>query len=450
MEASESAVMAISEPQSSLLVHQETIGKALDSMGFAVIWYPGVRLREVPLRIMAKNDELDSLVASIIESTEFRGAPQRGALLNYLWQNRGEYSKPLDIWEGALHEYSRSKHKDEAEYNFEDSVRQSCLELRKSLHRYCAGLNEGWGFMLPSGTPGRGYQLQPVPLNKYGASNEFWRGHAEAESIVLVYTEPTFYYDILKDGYIRFLDTNPQSDDKELALAELERRHGEELQGRDGIAIRERLRPTHVYVGIGEVAALEMLSQWFYERAGLQVQKVASGKISSVSKCAPILLGNMRTNRFISSFLRSREGQHFHYRLHETMIGHVAIENADDKEIKALGGFSPSRDEKGRTVAGQRATLSAVRDRFAVLTRMPNPGGTNSVTMISSDTTLAIQQVAMALTDNKQTYQILTKLGWPEEPLPPSFEMLFSVQIGAGDIDDDSTLPKLLAYRKYL
>jgi hypothetical protein len=81
---------------------------------------------------------------------------------------------------------------------------------------------------------------------------------------------------------------------------------------------------------------------------------------------------------------------------------------------------------------------------------MPNPGGTNSVTMISSDTTLAIQQVAMALTDNKQTYQILTKLGWPEEPLPPSFEMLFSVQIGAGDIDDDSTLPKLLAYRKYL
>jgi len=397
---------------------------------------------------MAKNSELDSLIESVIESPEFGSAPQRASLFRYLWENREVFSRPIDIWELALQPYSRSKHRNEEHYDFESAVRQSCLELRQFLYRHFAGFNDGWGFILPLGTPGRGYQLQAVPLNRYGPTNEFWRAHARAESIVLVYAEPTFYYDILNDGYLRFLDTNVHSDDQEMAWSELEKLHGKVLAAY-GIAIRQRLRPTHVYIGIGEVAALDTLGKWFYERAGVQVQRVASGKIASVSKYSPILIGNMRTNRFIKSFLTSRQAQHFHYGLHETMIGHITLDKNDAKEIEAVAGLKSSADGKGRAILGQRATLSAVRDRFAILTRMPNPGGTGSITMISSDTSLAIQQVALALTDNKQTYEILTKLGWPKEPLPPSFEVLFSVQIGAGNIDDDATFPKILAYRKY-
>lgn len=106
-----------------------------------------------------------------------------------------------------------------------------------------------------------------------------------------------------------------------------------------------------------------------------------------------------------------------------------------------------TRPEEGNNlIAGSGMTLSVKRTRLALLTRMPNPESeSQAITLITSDTTLAIQQVAHAITNDNELKPILATLGWPEKPLPPSFEMLFSVDIAPSGVDDNASPAHLLA-----
>ena len=401
--------------------------------------------------------ELDALAARMLASKDFFPAPVRTALFNYLWANRDRVSPAIDIWEGALHEISRSKKKNEAEYDYETVVRQSCDDLREAFRSYFASVTRGWYFDLPPAKRGVGYRLNIFRLyDPPIATMTFWGPHVEQKNVVLVFAQPMCYLDIESGCYLRFLNTNSQSGVRDEALSELEKRHPEELQKWFGTAARERLRPAHIFVGIGEMAALDALTTWFQTYPFVTVQKVANESITTLRGISPILIGSPRTNKFIRTFLNSEEGHHFRYRHHET-IGYIAIKDAGPEEKAALSEFS-LYEENGSTVVSVRPmSLSAVRTRLVVLTRMPKPGGPGSVTMISSDTSLAIEQVALALTidEGQQTEkkpqigQILKSLGWPHHPLPASFEVLFSVKIAPGGLDDEAEAPRLLMASKY-
>lgn len=106
-------------------------------------------------------------------------------------------------------------------------------------------------------------------------------------------------------------------------------------------------------------------------------------------------------------------------------------------------------EEEGQTIAGNKAELPAVRDRLAIVHRMPTPEGKGTITMISSDTSLAIQQVALALTDDGQAGAIMDKTGWTETTLPKSFEMLFGVRISPANIEHGAGDAELLGWRNY-
>jgi hypothetical protein len=77
---------------------------------------------------------------------------------------------------------------------------------------------------------------------------------------------------------------------------------------------------------------------------------------------------------------------------------------------------------------------------FVVVTRLPNPSGEGTVTIIYSDYTRALGQVARTLTDDQR----LSETGWPSgKPAPASFQALFVVHLKHGK----ATKPGLLAWR---
>jgi hypothetical protein len=69
--------------------------------------------------------------------------------------------------------------------------------------------------------------------------------------------------------------------------------------------------------------------------------------------------------------------------------------------------------------------------------------------MISSEATLAIREVARALTDDAQMEKIFSFCGISENAMPESFEMLFSVRIAPSNIEHETGEPEILGFRKY-
>jgi hypothetical protein len=213
--------------------------------------------------------------------------------------------------------------------------------------------------------------------------------------------------------------------------------------------------------------ALDALTAWFQRYPLVAVKKIPSESINMLKGISPILTGSHRSNKFIGILLNSTEGGHLRYRQHEVKVGYLAIKHAEDLEKAAAEKAAlaaaavskiPPYEENGCTVVPvDPITLSARRTRFAILTRMPKPGGGGSITMICSDTWLAIEQVALALTseeakpgeDQPQIVTILKALGWPERALPASFEVVFSVKIAPGGFEDAAEAPQLLLASTY-
>lgn len=401
---------------------------------------------------MLEDREVETLVKGVRESAAFRVAPQRAALFNYLWDHRDEATLSGDIWDEVLLAFNRSKRKDKPEFDLSQNVRERCRDLRAALIDHFADVRDGWRIDLPPAVQGEGYRLALLPrTDPHKATFSFWQPHFQSGDVVLIYAHPIFYYDINDGFYLRFLDTNAEVTNREAALVELDRLHNEQLKKWYGGFPKDSLRPTHVYVGIGEVAALDLLSEWFAQRPFIRVKKAVSDQISSVKSFAPILLGSFRSNRFINAFLGSEEGQHFGYRIHESLVGHIAISKPSAEETALLQRFQARADnDGGRLIAGSPASTSPVRDRFVVVTRMRNPGSkTRYVTIISSDTSLAIQSVAQLLTDDDQITEMMHAMGWPASALPSSFEILLSVRIAPGNMDDEADHPELLCWRTY-
>jgi hypothetical protein len=200
------------------------------------------------------------------------------------------------------------------------------------------------------------------------------------------------------------------------------------------------------------MSALFDLTKWFESYRGVSVSREATEAITGVKDTFPVLIGSQRTNKFIKAQLDSVEGKDFHYRFDSKSLYASIKHGSTDPNLKAIlqRYFSDVDDTRpdGSMVAGNPITLDSRRNRPVILTRMPRTGRKGFVTMIASDTTLAIQQVAKALTDDAQSEKILNALGWPDKALPHFFEILFSVEIAASGVTDhDAEEPVLVIAR---
>lgn len=382
----------------------------------------------------------ERLIDDILRVGAFRNATLRRQLLMYLFEHADRCVSSEEIAKKVFGLTDKYKGTDER-------VRERTADLRDALKEYALTTKGSLVCSLPLGVSGKGYQLKIEAQERDAPTVAFWSAHLGKDAPILVYTEPIFFYDIVTGGYIRFLDVNPRSSDREQAIAALDSKHGAELRKQYGSSLEERLRPTRIYVGLGEVAALEMLSAWFTHRAFIHPEKEASDRIVTTTG-SPILLGGSRTNKLIESYLGCEEGRHFGYRMHATKYKFISIHQATEAEKKSLRRFSVA-DEGEYTHAGNMATLSQVRDRLVIVHRMPVPGSRRMVTMISSEATLGIKQVAAALTNDEQAVPVIKALADEQGTLPESFELLFSVRIAPANMEHEAGMAELLACRKY-
>jgi hypothetical protein len=386
----------------------------------------------------------------------FSRAPQRLDVFDYLWPERsdgerqGRTVSADELWTNVLEKQSTSNQK-RGESDRDDNssnARQVCNSLRDDLEKFFTPETR-WRYQLhielPKASARVPYQLKVYEL-KDTPTMAFWRPHMSGNTIDLVYAQPMFFIDIKTGSHWRFLNTNPKEQKK--AFAELAEQHADELIKLYGSieAARERLRATHAYLGMGDVAALHAIATWFYQWPWMKAERTADSHTHSLKGKSPVLIGSERTNRHISGNL---DAAHCAYRLDDNELFHVRIDDPTQQERAALSNLfpsSPPREEDRGIVAGSGMTLSVKRTRLALLTRLPNPESKgNVVTAITSDTTLALQQVAHAITNDDELRPMLESFGWPESPLPPSFEMLFSVDIAPGGVDDNASPAQLLA-----
>jgi hypothetical protein len=377
--------------------------------------------------------ERESLIAEILASPVFAGAPKMRELLRFLaTENRPKKGEEIAD-----------------KLNIEpDSFRQQVTDLRSKLDEYAAspeGLRQHWRCDCPKGI----YDLTFKRITK--PTRVFWQAHLSDPNrpVIVVCNELMFYQDFENNKIVRFTDVNPETEDKERQLAELRNRYPAALQE------NPNLQPMFLYLVSGELAAADKLNDWFEQNE----QRKALRRISRMRiddelfASSPILLGTTRTNRYIRKFLvesKTEAGQfsyNFTGSFRETEILNL------DKFPAERANLQQYKDQLRSNGRGVILSSQIQREGYAfgVVWRMRLPGNRrNPVTIIASDSTHAMQQIAHALVDDQQMRLILDEMAWSlSEPLPGRFELLFSVLIEPGSLDFTAGPAELIGWRTY-
>src|SRR5437763_5031345 len=388
------------------------------------------------------NHEWSALLKDILRTQEFRRAPLRAELLRYLFDR---IHKPQGISRKTLAaEVFKSARYDEG------AVGERCLDLRNALKEYAesgAGQVQTWRCELPPAVPSEGYRLRFINcVAAPGTTGVFWQAHlSPARNVLIVYNEPLFYRDEADHAVTRYLDINHDQTqtNREIAL--------QELRSKRPKAYKERLHPSYLYLLSGEIAARDCLEDWFETVAGVKVQGRIGRRITSpeIAQSSPILLGNLRTNSFMRNILESSHCEHLGYRLDPDGFGVVAVRNASEQEKEILARQTGSGSQ-GKDLVLESAS-EANRDVFGIVTRIPNPyDNEGAVTIISSDHTRAVEQIAHTLTSEHRLSSVSAQSGWPAEaPMPTCFQCLFAVRLGPVNMDTEAKPAVLLTTRSY-
>jgi hypothetical protein len=392
-------------------------------------------------------NELTPLIDFALKSPLLKSSANLRKLLKLLGSNFPESVFAIDIWDEVFEGDGDPDSEPDAE------------RIRETVHRLRMVLKdipltpEGDRFLsipfapVPDAQGRRGYRIELVK-KKQKSTHAFWKQHRLADNVKLVYAEPIFYYDVVHLCFFRFFDTNPETVSGGDAISELQKLHGKELEGFIDEPLEKRLRPSRIYVGIGEMEAMDALTLWFSRESFLPVTREPSNRGTSVVGGCPILLGSERTNLAIKRFWKSKEARRFAFQLHPERFAFVSIRKATTEERCEFEGFLVE-DNGESMVVGQNASTSQVRERLVLVTRSPLPGGKGWTTIISSDTTLALREVALALVNDQMLGDILAQAQWNEGDLLGAFEMLFSVEIAPSGEEHETGVAKLRCFRKY-
>jgi len=386
--------------------------------------------------------EWSALVKEILKTPAFKRAPLRSELLRYLY---GRIHRVQGISRKLLAaEVFKSPHYDEG------AVGERCLDLRNALIEYAEsgpGLVRKWRCELPPAIPAEGYKLRFInQVAAPGMTGTFWQAHlTQARNIIVVYNEPLFYRDMEAMAATRYIDINydqTQTSQEAIML---------ELKNKKPAAYKDCVYPSFLYLMSGEIAARDYLAEWFASVAGVRIQgRITRHTTSSeIAQSSPVLLGNFRTNYFIRSVLDSPHCQQLDYGLHAARFGTIVIRNATPDEATASEKYPHRVFENNDLVLN---TIWGVNhDVFGIVTRIPNPYEDEGViTIISSDYTRAIEQIAHALTNEHRFAALGTQAGWSvDSPLRSCFQCIFAVRLGPVNMDTEARPPVLLATREY-
>ena len=326
-----------------------------------------------------------------------------------------------------------------------DTLYQQVFALNRHIRKYFESedaIQQKWICSLPDGS-GKGYRLEfsRNPAASLSPTERFWQAHYESKlETFVVCNELMFFQDLKEDSVIRFFDVNPEhtrsKDDKR---AELRRLHSK--------AYKSHLEPVYVYLVNGEVQAADALNNWFAANTGVPAaRRTCHGTDESqILSSSPILLGSTRTNRFMGAFLS--DTTHFGYHFTD-QFGVAKILDLTKPEQENLAAFKPEPDEDGDVTIQKRS--SAKGEALGFVFRFPNPaGGRGAVTMIASDYTPVMKQIALALADDTLAAEIVRPIPHIDGKLPPSFELLISVALEPGNLEYQVGQPRLVGCRAY-
>lgn len=394
---------------------------------------------------MSEPIELQGIYDAVLQSVYLRKSLSLTALFKYLWSKRGQYSLTVDIWEGALYEYSRSEKKDQAEdvYEYERSVRERCLELRRALADFSKQPGTRWRIELPKAIPSVGYQLRIEKMKAdSGPTAAFWRAHLQGgRDVCVVYIEQLFYEYWPERYAVRYYDCNEEH--AGAALSELRGRHPE--------AFKPEMVAAYPFVASGEIEARNSIAHWFDVNALVDVRSAITRRRNDkeIWESSLVLLGARPGNRMIGEVLQSYPS--LDISLEESWatidgkrFGQVRVKNPSDEEIRKFARYNP-------VSSGSVCTLHFSPDQgtmLAILTRIRNPYSNTAVTIINTDFGRGVEQVAHLLTDEER----MRGREWPRlgPAMPDSFQILFGIPIRS--LSDDHLLVKQiepLAWRSY-
>ena len=392
---------------------------------------------------MPLEDEIKPLFEDVVRSIYLRRSLSLNALFKYLWAKRNQPSQSIDIWEEVLHDFSRSEGRDRPkdQYDYQSSVRERCLELRKALQDYNANSGQEWRVTLPNAIPRRGYQLQIKKTDdSLSPTLSFWQTHVKANrDVCVVYIEQLFYQSWRNRSTFRYYDCNEEH--PELALAELKKKHPE--------AYTDELNAAYPFVACGEIAARDGIADWFAEHSMVKVKGAVSRRCNEkdIWNDSLILLG--AGNRIITVVLEPCP--HLDIWLKKSWenidgrpSGVVVVKNTSEDELRRFARFNPVRtaSECALHFSPEQGTV------LAIVTRVPNPYANSAVTIINTDFGRAVEQVAQLLTDEER----MGSKEWPKlgPSMPDSFQVLYAIPIRS--LSADYLLAKELeplAWRSY-
>ena len=384
---------------------------------------------------------------SVLNSSAFHRAPQRRALLSYLWERWNGVGAP-ELWENALKAHSRMEDKDHIDREDEKvatSVRQSCRDVRRELKIHFASAKRGWIIDLPEAIPGEGYCLEfswlDDPESPTGA---FWRAHLyPSHPLYVVYTEQLFYQYWPERFAFRYFDLNAESERQ--AVQELKVQHPE--------MHREGLKVGYPYVSYGEIGGRDLLTEWFAKHAMVKIQSAVTRRDTEakVPESSLILFRSTATNRIMREVLQQRAAarqltfsiQEGGATIENFRYGRIVIQNPTDKEMKQLAEFKPIKEgsECHVNFSPQEGT------DLAILSRIRSPHADTAITLLMTESGRAVYQLARMLVDDARMKTLFAQLGWQGNTVPSSFEILFSIPVSDVALDHRISLLQPLIWR---
>ena len=277
--------------------------------------------------------------------------------------------------------------------------------------------------------PPRARELRFVP--NATATGTFWEKHlSSGRQTIVVCNELLFFQNPKSSMVVRFPDINAEDrNDKRGHLAEFMRLHG------DAVKDPEAYVPEFLYLSAGEIKAAESIGQWFGSHA---VHASAPMRISESLKdeeflrSAPVLVGTIRTSRFIRRFLSAADCPPFRYRIAPDKLNECEIRQISEHERAELIKRGVSVDATDSDV--RLAMHNTMGYSYGIVYRMPLPDSAGvPLTIIASTSYVAHAQIAKALTDEEVLGASFKALGWdPQNTLSATFEWLFALKMEPG------------------
>lgn len=392
----------------------------------------------------------DELIEKLLLTPVFRRAGMRGDLLKYLADHRDQFTTDEEIWTQV--------YKKNADIFSEQSVRERCSDLRGALANCFPPMRKGRFCELPEATVTKGYKLE------FGDRGDtptevFWRPHIQLRrDILFVSNQPLFFGDSKANRIFRYFDINP-SNEKPL----------DDLKARPNTDFDPAFEPVYPYLPIGEVGARDAICTWFSKKMGLLLNRVFSNRIhdDTIMDKSLILLGESSNNRFIEwlefgglEAKAMQEIRWFGWYDREDYLAYRLIGRSKASPFGRIEIYQPTEEEKqhfpggveGVRSVGDKVTVYTLENNprsvvYGVVRRLPHPYNGAAVTIISSSYSDAIEQIAIALTEDEQFSKISHGLPLEEGKLPSFFEGIFAVQLRTTHLSSGPLKPQHVAWR---